>query len=363
MCPENGNPCDDDQCDVLFDCNCPDYGDCSYSACTSITTCETDDDCDDDIYCPDGITIQTDYFCSDGFCSFIVNECPPEPPCPEGTTLCADGYCREDCGTNFICDHDGTCETDLNEGCNCDDCLGEQDNCEIGLVCSEDEICTSQCADNICILSDCVCDNYGDCNETYCSAPPTCGNCPDDEHCFGNPSLPISKEYYCHTDGYCAFLVHSCNTEETCEDAVPGTQGLCDNDPVNESGCWDPDHDDDNKCCGDETENWFDSQNNICCLGIFYLSSTDGDDNKCVCTILSGDYNIDQENYCDTHGEEYCWDTNTGQCCGDDSSETWTYSSDTFVDDAIPLASCINGRWYIRDESDDPTTYDLWVVE
>lgn len=52
--------------------------------------------------------------------------------CPDGQVRNAAGQC-ETIVCEAICDEDSICEA--NEGCSCSDCDGEQDNCNVGLLC------------------------------------------------------------------------------------------------------------------------------------------------------------------------------------------------------------------------------------
>jgi cysteine-rich repeat protein len=96
-------------------------------------------------------------------CSANCNYERIPPPCPEGLTLCEDGNCSLNCYiTNVgpaICDNDGVCEA--NEGCTCEDCDEEQDECEAGLICSLiDQACCNEISDDYC--------------NPYCSSDPDC---------------------------------------------------------------------------------------------------------------------------------------------------------------------------------------------
>ncbi|MBS3092218.1 hypothetical protein J4466_02255 [Candidatus Pacearchaeota archaeon] len=53
--------------------------------------------------------------------------------CAIGTTLCSDGICRQTC-TEFTCNNNLQCEA--GEGCQCNDCHGFQDSCNVNLTCS-----------------------------------------------------------------------------------------------------------------------------------------------------------------------------------------------------------------------------------
>jgi hypothetical protein len=352
--------CNNGYCDVNYDCTqCQEYGDCTQDICTNIPTCKSDNDCSADINCSDAETLKIDYFCAaDGYCNFYdySENCPTKGNCTEGKSLCPDGYCKDNCVS--ACDEDSICDKD--EGCSCEDCWGEEDSCAEGLNCSSiTKNCVDICDDNVCSKADCNCEltgsMRGDCSSIFCLNPPICGICPANETC----DRRVEKTEWICQDGFCASIKTSCNTQQTCEEVIPGEQGLCDKN--GERGCWDPYALGTNKCCGDETENWYDLNNNVCCLGVFYLSTSSPNTNPCLCTLMSGNTLFTKNNTCDTHNETYCWDLAKGQCCGDISNETWLYSSNTEVNAVLPLESCINGQWYIRNESDTPTLYNLWV--
>ena len=67
---------------------------------------------------------------------------PPVGCLPE-TTLCDDGVCREDCGVDFVCNNNATCDT--GEGCECSDCYGQRDSCINGAVCNNETPNTQVC--------------------------------------------------------------------------------------------------------------------------------------------------------------------------------------------------------------------------
>jgi hypothetical protein len=143
-----------------------------------------------------------------------------------------------------------------------------------------------------------------------------------------------------------------------CEAIKLGIQANC--NESNEVGCWDELAPPNNKCCGDETENWVDSDKNYCCLGVFYLNTSNADENSCACNFLSGSLDITNINKCDIHKDKYCWDIKSGRCCGNQQDETWQYSSEKNVGEVLPLESCVNGSWFVRNAS-NATIYNIWV--
>ncbi len=273
--------------------------------------------CPADTYCPEfkGHTPkQVDWTCIVDHCENLFDYSGHCPPCAEYTTLCNDGLCYRDCsahGGPMLDNDDNICDT--YEGCDIKICLGEQASCRDGLICYTD--------------SDVA---------TY----------------------PVD-----HGDALCR---DPDSQEDICEFMIDEIQGSC--DEFGEIGCWDIYAPANNQCCGNDgsLDIWKDSFDNFCCLGEFHPNTTNSDRSSCICTSLGEGTlgqldSIGEIQLCDTHGEEYCWNLGTGQCCGDDNEEVWTHSSDIDVDDAIPLASCLDGKWYIRDEADNPTTYDLWM--
>jgi hypothetical protein len=91
----------------------------------------------------------------------------------------------------------------------------------------------------------------------------------------------------------------------------------------------------------------------------------------CVCSIYGKqDYNFVTINFCDSHKDTNCWNIFTDEeknqnpniqyCCGDNSGETWESRTLDNLDIALPQKTCVNGSWYIRDQANGITSYNLW---
>lgn len=137
VCESNeGCSCEDckgkqDKCDYLSVCD-PISNVCS--KCNHDKICDANEDCscDDCYWKNDG--------CSSGMiCDSEKKDCV----CDEGLTLCNDGTCKEDCGQNFECNHNNSC--DPGEGCSCDDCYDKEDGCDSVSVCSSSTNTCSRC--------------------------------------------------------------------------------------------------------------------------------------------------------------------------------------------------------------------------
>jgi len=246
-------------------------------------------------------------------CLFNVSLCEVHPGCPPKKRMCADGLCKKDCGGNELpCSLDEVCQD--TESCNCHDCWGWQDSCQPGLICYNNSLCED----------------------------------PD--------VLPE----------VCEFWDYPAKNE---------TQGIC--DEQNERGCWVEDSKR-KECCGnDEDENnaWLDMHDNFCCQGEYHFNTTPPDESSCVCTSWGVNPKreispIKEINYCDQHGDEFCydtyWPTNVTiigrSCCGDVANETWQHSTEENIEETLPEVTCSEGKWYNRTQSGGLLTiYDMWT--
>lgn len=119
--------------------------------------------CDDDTYC--------------------ANE---NSECVASGTIEGNNTCTNGTWISPTCDNDGECEVD--ENCECLDCLGKNDGCDTGKICSINESC---------------CDPLTD---PACGCPPGMNWCPDTNECY-NPLTEIC-DFNQTTD---------CGDNETCE--------------------------------------------------------------------------------------------------------------------------------------------------
>ncbi|MFH1591157.1 MAG: carboxypeptidase-like regulatory domain-containing protein [archaeon] len=175
-CPIGTTRCSDGTC--LADCS----GGGGDPSCDLSTICDSDEGCT----CSDCYGEQ-DSCVSGAICNSQTHLCD-DPGCPEGTTRCDDGSCAADCsggGGDPVCNSNTVCEH--HEGCKCDDCYGEQDSCDPGLICdSVTELCVAQecaagttlCGDGVC-RANCggdpsACDKSGTCDQ---GEGCTCSDC------------------------------------------------------------------------------------------------------------------------------------------------------------------------------------------
>lgn len=92
--------------------------------CSDVFSCNNNGTCDageNDEFCPSDCT--------------NINGCSP------GDEWCADGSCALDCGTgnHRACNENDIC--DATESCYCEDCIGAEDHCVRGSICSEEKVC------------------------------------------------------------------------------------------------------------------------------------------------------------------------------------------------------------------------------
>jgi hypothetical protein len=172
---EYGEQCDYD--DDGTDWSCP-VGSCSndpesnvyhqrLNVCSDECQCQWEDVCNKAICggCEVSTDCNTGETCDTDTCSCVPASCPP------GTCLCEDLTCADDCECLGCIDDTPDGECTAGEGCGCEDCTGQQDGCNEGAICSEDEICgcpsgTTLCQDLTC-SDDCEHTDSGDmgCNE------------------------------------------------------------------------------------------------------------------------------------------------------------------------------------------------------
>jgi hypothetical protein len=152
------------------------------------------------------------------------------------------------------------------------------------------------------------------------------------------------------------------DSQGECENVNLLAQGVCDIN--NETGCWIDNlyPTSLNHCCGDTTENWYDVNKNLCCLGYYYLNTSDKDDSPCKCnSTIVNIYEMTSIEICDINGKTTCWNNNQGKCCGDDINETWTYGTSSDISKLLPHESCSLGKWTIRESVPSTILYEVWI--
>jgi len=94
--------------------------------------------------------------------------CQLEGLCGLGETRCSDGTCSVSCN-DFDCNNNGICEVseDFAESCQCADCYGFRDSCQIDLIC---DFRTEQC--NICPNSGAFANNINSPELSTCLSDP-----------------------------------------------------------------------------------------------------------------------------------------------------------------------------------------------
>jgi len=216
------------------------------------------------------------------------------PPCDFGETLCLDGTCSNNCnitdtGPSYCINNvpNGVCE--FGEGCACEDCEGEQDNCDTGLICYGGK-CTNEtlppcpagttlCSDNIC-RADCGnnynCDNNGTCDTGEGCECPDCYNLQDTCE-TGLICDPVTETCYDPINPPCPAGTTLCSDNicrADCGNLNPGCDGNCTNG-INDS------------CLCPECNGLVDTcivtaicSNNLCCVPTSEVCS-DGIDNDC----------------------------------------------------------------------------------
>jgi len=147
--------------------------------------------------------------------------------------------------------------------------------------------------------------------------------------------------------------------------AIIGYTGICGTgDQATQVDCWDSDATvsppDDRSCCGDDgSECWLDDNNHGCCeidVGggkIAYV--TDVDISLGLCYQL-GEVDGIGSGSCSYHGDTYCWvgghtpkEEENKNCCGDDTDETWSYTTNSDLDDILVTQTCYDEYWKLRD--------------
>ncbi|HLC65740.1 MAG TPA: NBR1-Ig-like domain-containing protein, partial [Candidatus Nanoarchaeia archaeon] len=377
-CPRGADPvdpnCPPEVCDVgetlcstgdcCYDCYTCDTG---FAPCDFDSLCEVGEGCT----CAD-CSNEQDSCLDDLVCDYNAGICTNGPPCPVGTRLCDDGTCKSDCGENNLgcltTAEGGTNACDLGESCDCDDCNNQQDNCASGLKCDYGSgLCvdgpkcppgTTLCSDQTC-KADCT--TYPACNlNVVCDAGEGC-DCADcawkNDTCiygaFCNPNLdvctkPCSDGTTLCADGKCCSDCNNCGGNLPCSGGAPN--GVC--EQGESCNCVDCDGSQDN-CV----------ENSLCyyplktCISEDCLAQgSNPDANSCLCNIIgmvgfgvnAGLCNLHNETFC--YSASYSGTSQYAKCCGDDNAlDSWVvFESGTDLEDVLPEDTCINGRWYRR---------------
>lgn len=308
------NVCGPDECDacgqcrhyVLFNC-CPDA--------------DGDGFCDDeDDKCLGG----NDNDDMDG--DLIPDVCDKD--CQPGETIC-DGVCASscpdpDCGDETICE--------WSDSCGCAECDNQQGNCDQDLRCDvSSQTCVGQggCLPGTTLCGDGYCRT--DCQGNEASCDDADDVCTSDEGC--NCADCAGQEDPCATGSRCDSSTELC-TDEDADD----TKDLCEQIP---DAVWF-----NATCCGDDgMDDTFFNESCACIEGSFYC---DPDSNREYCNFLGEEITGTNAGICDNAGEVYCWETDLGQCCGDDPVETREYTSNTIIDDILVNESCFGSSWTDR---------------
>lgn len=215
-CPDDGNPCSDQVCNLVTGCG---------------SVCNDTNSCDNGAYCDGAET------CDNCVCT------PGTPPCPPDAFTCTNDFCDE-AGDVCVCIPSGTCDDGLfcngvemcvcGSGCvdapdpcpapltcdeandECDGCVNDS-QCQDGLFCNGFETCdvpTANCqdgpdpclGDNIDCTSD-ICDEGADLgdNAGTCQSVPNNSFCDDSNVCTNDVCDPL-------TAPPATGCVHTCNT-------------------------------------------------------------------------------------------------------------------------------------------------------
>ncbi len=306
-------------------------------------------------------------FCSEckwPFCSEATCEGVYKPSTGSGSCYYKGGFikpCCDDSDNDNICDSSDNCPWDNNPS------QGDNDGDGVGDLC---DTCPNIAypPNPLSVNSDILCTGS---EEITCSGAIKCRIVDVGEQFFCDGSIWISRnlctdcfffqdvEYYWidNYDKICDLttpqMILTDDSDTVCEFLVSDVQNGCDD---GETGCWDIYASGANtKCCGDDSvsDTWVDSNNEACYEGTFY---TDPDDLDLLCELL----NPGTQGDCDTHEEIGCWDSASSKCCGDDTDETWIYSTNNKIDDILVEQGCYKGKWFVRTQA-SVTYYEIFT--
>lgn len=123
----------------------------------------------------------------------------------------------------------------------------------------------------------------------------------------------------------------------TCEAIFGGTQADC--GANGETGCWVQAATASNApCCGDDgkLDTWATNDNKYACEQGRFCN------NKSCSSLLCNSGKI-----CTAQGDTDCWSQEHNRCCY--GTDTWTYSSNLYLNDLLVKTTCYQGKYYIRD--------------
>jgi len=256
----------------------------------------------------------------------LVGECPHQTelgPIPCDASVTTD--------TVFTVSYDG-----FQQDCECaawlwtgdggnDNCCGDDSDTYVSGGCAcVNGIYTCECDDNTFICENACMDVWtGMGGDNNC-----CGDDPFETYCAGGFSSCYGASYFSDGD----------SNDYTCECGEPGFQNTCD---VGEQGCWDS-----GECCGDDYLGDF-----FCSIGFSGCAegtfTNEADNYQFICECGVGG----TQNECDSDFEQGCWESDNGQCCGDDGD------ADDFCDGSIPFQACLDGQYIIDGD------FDVYVCE
>ncbi|NOZ80169.1 MAG: hypothetical protein GXP63_00730 [DPANN group archaeon] len=228
----------DSTCDANENCECSDcFSSSSCGLCNNDAVCDPGENCE----CSDCYGKQ-DTCAAGHLCDADTEKCELIG-CPEGTTLCPGNVCKTPPCGEPLCDNDNSCEP--GENCECSDCYGWHDSCDVGLICDPDGAgnCTyPRCPADTYLCPDGVC--RANCNpEPECNNNSKCDwflgetcNCADcfnqTDHC-DTGEICLSDTGLCGYEG-CPDGTHLCDDGQCL--AVCTNETSCDNDGTCNTG-------------------------------------------------------------------------------------------------------------------------------
>jgi len=204
--------------------------------------CNTNADCDDNLFCNGAET------CQGGSCQNGTDPCPGQG-CDEGTDSCVTETCNNDgdCDSGEDCNNcdadcisgggagfcgDLVCQPSLGEDCNscAGDCRGKQNGNPNRQYCCGGDV---TCADSRCNTDPWVCDDAP--GETYCCGDTVCEGDEDSCNCAIDCGAPAAEICDNGVDDDCDSLV-DCDDTVDCPASHPACQITCDGDGICDPG-------------------------------------------------------------------------------------------------------------------------------